>query len=230
WTRARRRRRVRGRPRRRDLAALDATLAEELATPRDRLAFLRAYLRGAAGLPGLARAARSVRRLAERLLRKRRIRELRQPPLEWGRQNLVWLRGGALCVTRAFRAELRGRLPEWLAPVASPGEVARTPVERSGGRKGLLIRRRQSRPLAWLGAWLRGRRLVSPELEQAGLLFRLQRYGVAAPRLLAAGQRHVRPWRTDSLLLLEPLQGTVPLAAWPASPGGRQRPPPAAPP
>jgi tRNA A-37 threonylcarbamoyl transferase component Bud32 len=225
WQRSCRRRTVSWAVRRRDLAALDATLAEELAGSRDRLACLRAYRRaaGAIGPPRLGAAARSIRRRADQLVRRRRIRELRQPPLAWGRQNLVWLDGEALCVTRAFRAELRGRLPEWLAPAAADHQtrcgVSRTQVERSGGRQGLLIRRHQSRPLAWLCAWLRGRRLVSPELEQAGLLFRLQRYGVATPRLLAVGQKHVRPWRTDSLLLLEPLQGTVPLAAWLASQG-----------
>ena len=130
-------------------------------------------------------------------------------------------------MTRAFRAELRGRLPEWLAPPAaahtSGSEVTRAPVERRGGRSGLLIRRHQSRPLAWLRAWLRGRRLVSPELEQAGLLFRLERYGVTTPRLLAVGQKHLRPWRTASLLLTEPVSGTAPLIAWLAGQGGELR-------
>ncbi len=218
WQRSRRRRRVSWSLRARDLAALDATLADDLASPRDRLAFLRAYLRaaGGVGLPHLAAAARAVRAGARHLLKRRRIRELRQPPLEWGRQNLVWLRGEALCVTREFRAELRGRLPDWLAlPGDAAAEpLAHTPVERTGGRKGLLIRRRESRPLAWLGGWLRGRRLVSRELEQAGLLFRLQRYGIVTPRLLAVGQHHRRPWRTDSLLLIEPVRDSVPLAVW----------------
>src|SRR5262249_39145984 len=45
WQRSRRRSRVRDRRRCRDLGALDATLAGELATPRERLACLRAYLR-----------------------------------------------------------------------------------------------------------------------------------------------------------------------------------------
>ena len=218
WQRSRRRRRVSWAIRCRDLAALDATLAEDLATSRDRLAFLQAYLRRACNtrLPHLAQAARSVRRQAERLLRKRRIRELRQPPLVWGRQNLVWIQGEALCVTREFRAELRGHLPPWLvnSPTQPGLAVARVLVERSSGRHGLLIRRQQSRPLAWLRTWLRGRRLVSPELEQAGLLFRLQRYGITTPRLLAVGQRHLRPWHTHSLLLIEPLSGTIPLASW----------------
>ena len=225
WQRSRRRRRVPWGVRCRDLAALDATLAEELASPRDRLACLRAYLRAAenVGLPRLAAAARAIRRRSDRLLRRRRIRELRQPPLAWGRQNLIWVHGEALCVTREFRAELRGRVPPWLAPTAPAAEPngppARTLVERSGGRTGLLIRRHQRRPLAWLRAWLRGRRLVSPELEQAGLLFRLQRYGITAPRLLAVGQRFPWPWRSHSLLLTESPRGAVPLTAWLAEQG-----------
>jgi tRNA A-37 threonylcarbamoyl transferase component Bud32 len=223
WQRSRRRQCMSWAVRSRDLAALEATLADELASPRDRIAFLRAYLRGdsRAGLPTLAEAARAVRAGARRLLKRRRIRELRQPPLEWGRQNLVWLRGEALCVTREFRAELRGRLPDWLAQPgeAAPTPLAHTPVERTGGRKGLLIRRHESRPLAWLRGWLRGRRLVSRGLEQAGLLFRLQRYGVVTPRLLAVGQRHPRPWQADSLLLIEPVRNAVPLVAWLAEQG-----------
>jgi tRNA A-37 threonylcarbamoyl transferase component Bud32 len=170
WQRSRKRPCVGWAVRRRDLAALDATLAEDLASPRDRLACLRAYLRAApgAGLPRVAVAARAVRRRAAALLGKRRMRELRQPPLQGGRQNLVWLQGEALCVTREFRAELAGRLPEWLtarATSSTPGAwVWRELVERTGGRHGLLVRRLGSRPLAWLGAWLRGRRLLSPEL------------------------------------------------------------------
>jgi tRNA A-37 threonylcarbamoyl transferase component Bud32 len=223
WQRSRRRRQVNWAIRHRDLATLDATLAEELASARDRLACLRAYLRGAgpARLPRLARAAHAIRSRARRLLARRRIQELRQPPLVWGRQNLIWVRGEALCVTREFGAELRGSLPDWLAlpdpESESCGEATGTLVERSGGRTALLICRSDSRPLAWLRARLRGRRLLSPELEQAGLLFRLQRYGIVTPRLLAVGQRHLRPWRTQSLLLLEPLRATEPLAAWLAS-------------
>jgi tRNA A-37 threonylcarbamoyl transferase component Bud32 len=220
WQRSRRRRRVGWAVRRRDLAALDATLAEDLAAPRERLACLRAYLRAAgrgAALPGLAAAARAVRRRSAALLRKRRMRELRQPPLEWGRQNLVWVQGEALCVTREFRAELGGRLPDWLTcggiPPALGAHVSRSTVGLPRG-PALLVRRRSCRPLAWLWAWLRGRRLLSPELEQAGTLFRLQRYGITTPRLLAVGQRHLRPWRAESLLLTEPPAGGVPLATW----------------
>src|SRR5439155_23963661 len=42
-------------------------------------------------------------------------------------------------------------------------------------------------------------------------LFRLKRYGVVIPRLLAAGQKHYKPWQTWSFLLIERLSGAVPL-------------------
>src|SRR5205807_933169 len=70
WARARRRWVLGWERRWRDLAALDATLADDLASPRERLACLRAYLRRQVGrrVPGLAVAARAVRRHARRLL------------------------------------------------------------------------------------------------------------------------------------------------------------------
>ncbi len=223
WQRSRRRRRVSWAVRLRDLAALDATLAADLVAVRDRLACLRAYLRhsaatGAADTPSLAEAVRTVRKRATALLRKRRIRELRRPPLESGRQNLVWLDGEALCVTREFRDELNGRVPEWLVlpgPSRRGGALVwHCVVSRAENRLARLVRRSGSRPLAWFWAWLRRRPLTSPELEQAATLFRLERYGVVTPRLLAVGQKTSRPGRTESLLLTEPVRGAVPFAAW----------------
>jgi Lipopolysaccharide kinase (Kdo/WaaP) family len=43
------------------------------------------------------------------------------------------------------------------------------------------------------------------------VLFRLQRYGVVLPRLLAAGQQNVKLWQTQSFLLTEPPREAVPL-------------------
>ena len=56
----------------RDLATLDATLADQLATPRERLRCLAAYLKSSPGAPPLCRVARAVYRQSARLLRKRR--------------------------------------------------------------------------------------------------------------------------------------------------------------
>jgi hypothetical protein len=51
-------------------------------------------------------------------------------------------------------------------------------------------------------------------LRQAGLLFRLQRYGVSTPRLLAVGQRWTAPGYLTSFLLIEPVRDATPLTAW----------------
>ena len=70
------------------------------------------------------------------------------------------------------------------------------------------------RSLAWLGDLLRWERPTSPELAQAGLLFRLQRHGVAGPRLLAVGQRQQGTGCTGSFLLTETPTDAVPLLDW----------------
>jgi tRNA A-37 threonylcarbamoyl transferase component Bud32 len=203
----------------RDLSALNATLADELATPRERLVCLRSYLHSTAAndvrVPRLARAARQVHGRAVCLRQRRRIQELCQQPLPPGVQNLIWLDGEALCVTQEFRAEVN-HIPEWLRlPVAwTETGVWRREVVPAQGMRALLVHRRSSRLFAWLWGLLRHRRLTSPELAQSGLLFRLQRYGIVTPRLLAVGQRCSWPWRTASMLLTEPLSGTMSLVDW----------------
>jgi hypothetical protein len=132
---------------------------------------------------------------------------VRQLPLATETQSIVWLDGETLCLTGRFHAELGGQLPDWLGRACRlPGRDQRprdVKFALPGGRGVRLVRRRQSRGLAWLWAGLRGGRMASPELELAGLLFRLERYGVPTPRLLAFGQRHSLPWRAESFLLTE---------------------------
>jgi tRNA A-37 threonylcarbamoyl transferase component Bud32 len=217
WMRAARRRRLSAARCCRDLAALDATLADELATARERLLCLRAYCRvRTAFVP--AWAAPLIRRHALRLLRRRRLGELRQPPLPAGRQQLV--RVDALCLNREFRDALQGKMPRWLT---LPGEATDTVVPVAPARQAALVRRHVSRPLRWLWGRLRGKPLLSAEVEHAGTLFRLERYGVRAPRLLAFGQRSPRPWRTESLLLTEVLADSVPPGAGLARQPSRER-------
>jgi tRNA A-37 threonylcarbamoyl transferase component Bud32 len=218
WQRSRRRRHLGQRQRWRDLAALHATLAAHLARPRERLACLRAYLRaGGQELDKreLRRAVRSIQRQADVLLLRRHVREQHQPPLGTGAQNLVWLDGEALSVTREFWSALGGKVPGWLLDSLPPGAgpAARLRVDLPGGGKGVRFRRRAFRPLGRLWDWLGRRPPRSPELRQAGLLFRLQRYGLRTPRLLAVGQRQ-RGLHLESFLLLEPPPHTVPLTTW----------------
>jgi tRNA A-37 threonylcarbamoyl transferase component Bud32 len=216
WQRALRAVRIGWCRRCRDLAALDATLADELATPRERLVCLLAYLRAVPAQDAGAVLAR-VRCQAGRFLLRRQVRELRQPPLATGTQNLIWLDGEALCVTREFWSSAQGRLPAWLAqrsPAEWHEEVTGTGVPLPGGGQAVLVRRRERRPVAALWAWVRRRPMTSPELRQASILFRLQRHNIPTPRLLAVGQRHLFGGRTESFLLTEPPAGAAGLPAW----------------
>jgi hypothetical protein len=71
--------------------------------------------------------------------------------------------------------------------------------------------------------WLWRRPPLSPEIYQAGLIFRLQRYGIPTPRLLAVGQRQSFPGRTASFLLTETPANSVSLTGWLAAAQGKQR-------
>jgi tRNA A-37 threonylcarbamoyl transferase component Bud32 len=230
WQRSQWQRKVSWARRCRDLAALDATLAVDLANPGDRLTCMRAYHQRAAGfspavrdespattLPdrrskpggaqGVKHLARIIRRLSLRLQQQRRIRELRRPPLPTAQQNLIWLDGEALCATRQFLDELGGAIPDWLRAIPRPQSANRleeAEVTLGPGRRGILISRRQSRLLSWLLAVGKRRSFPAPEFEQAGLLFRLERHGLVAPRVLAVGHRSPRPWHKESFLLTEP--------------------------
>jgi tRNA A-37 threonylcarbamoyl transferase component Bud32 len=219
WQRSRAYRNLSRQRRSRDLAATHATLAAELASPRERLECLRAYLRACRIQPcRLASWARRISRLSAGLLKKRHIRELLRPPLAPGTQNLIWLDGEALCVTREFDQEFQGRLPSWL-PRLPPRTTAgrhlhEMTVPLPEARLGRLSVRRESRPLRWLWSRLCGRRPASPELQEAANLFRLQRFGLPAPRLLAVGQRQNPPWRCQSFLLTEADRRVACLMDW----------------
>jgi tRNA A-37 threonylcarbamoyl transferase component Bud32 len=199
-------------PRRcRDLAALNATLATGLLSVSERILCLRAYLRacrrrGDGDGGGLLPVAFRVFRRSERLLQRRRIREMHQLPTV--KQQVVWLDGEALCVTPEFLAVLDGKIPYWLRLSGFPSRprqfLERRQVRLAGQDRLLLVRRRVIRPWAGLWTWLRGRRLTSPELGRAREIFRLQRAGVVTDTLLAFGQRCPAPWRIESLLLTQP--------------------------
>ncbi len=136
-------------------------------------------------------------------MRHRHIRDERDTPPPVAGQGIVWLDGEALCVTQEFWDELGGTIPAWLRLPPEGRGTTRRAVSLPGGRRGLLVRRWCDRPLAWLWSVLRRRPLLSPELRDAGRLFRMRKHGQAAPRVLAFGQRRPRPWRTESFLLTE---------------------------
>jgi tRNA A-37 threonylcarbamoyl transferase component Bud32 len=234
WQRTCQRRLVSWARRWRDLAALHASVADHLASPLERLVVFRAYLRATAQtrVPRAfwLGALTHIRGLTHRLRQKRRIREQHQAPLATGMQNLIWLEGESLCLTREFLEEIQ-RWGERAAQAllarlrsrenCEPSAVQRSTMALGQTRQGLLVVRRARQPLRWLAALVRGQRLASPELEQAVTMFRLQRFGVGTPRLLAVGHRHARPWSTESFLLTETPAGTMPLAEWLADQAGQ---------
>jgi tRNA A-37 threonylcarbamoyl transferase component Bud32 len=232
WQRARRHGRVGWTARWRDLANLDATLADNLASQRERLLALHSYLRASAtslerrcGLT-LASIAREIGRRTRKLLERRWIREMRQPPLACGAQNVIWVDGEALLMTREFREQVGGQAPPWLRCLAAAQDaasLARAKQQVEPHLRAQIITPWVSRPWCWLWSWLRRRPLVAPALESMKLIFRLQRYGVVVPRLLAAGQKTIRPWQLQSFLVTEVLADAVPLAEYLVSCSPRAR-------
>jgi hypothetical protein len=190
WQRTVGNRRVRWGVRIGELAALDATVADDLAAPRDRLACLRAYLRSAVGGRAVLRPwVDLIRRRTERLLHRRSVREQRRPPLQRA-QALRWIDGESLVMTRPVWRACRGRVPTWLAAVSrSAVPKPRESVLKWRGRTLVL---RQFPPMGRLRLWwnrLRGRHEVAAGPRLAGQFFRNERCGVPAPRPLAFGQR-----------------------------------------
>jgi tRNA A-37 threonylcarbamoyl transferase component Bud32 len=229
WQRSRRTKQLRARKRWRDLAALNATLAVALVTPRDRLACLRAYLRNGFppiqcrnGISSRKNAVTTIMRLTARLLQRRRIRESHEPPLPVSAQNLAWLDGEALCVTREFHSRLNGQVPRWLADwhrkhpdqPRPPQSLTEFTVTIPPGNTATLSCRRAVHPFRGLWNWLWKKPLRSPEVRQVGLMFRLQRYGIATPQLLAFGQKRSSPWGTQSFLLVQRPDGRIKLGEW----------------
>jgi heptose I phosphotransferase len=217
WQRARRVYALDRQARARDLAALHATLSEALASPRERLACLGAYLRQA-GIPEQRRVLlHAVEARARQLLRRRHIQEKRQAQPTAEPQAWICLDGEGLCVTPALarlasEEDLHGLTLE--RQPAAIGPLFRRWLALPGGLRGLLVRRRGRQLLAALWSRLSGRPLSSPEQRQAALLLRLERYAVPAPRVLALGQRRGPGGQMESFLLTEPATDAVHLEAW----------------
>jgi tRNA A-37 threonylcarbamoyl transferase component Bud32 len=221
WQRAHQWKKLPWARRRRDLACLDATCPASVASKRVRLACLGAYCEHLTG-PPWQKCAAEVRRLSLRLQSKPRIRAMQCLPLPSGAQNLIWLDGEALCVTQVFYEEFRGHIPECLRyRYAARNSLEHSRLPLGPGRIADLARRTAHGLGRWLVSW-RGR-LTAPEVQLAARLFRLERYQVPCPKLLAFGQRQ-RPWGQESLLLTEtpPIEQTL-FQALARCPSPRQR-------
>jgi len=174
-----------------DLAALAATLAPELASPRERLVFLRAYLgqSGHVDDPGtMRRALAGIGSIEKGLNRRRHVRAKRLPPLAAGAQSLTCLDGEALQVTAAYRALWPAFPPAWLTAPDFSGE--RT-VDLPDGSHGVLKCHRRRPEYG----------VISPERVEMSLLYRLERYGIEAPQVLAVGDRRLDSGEVVSFLL-----------------------------
>lgn len=216
WQRARRRSWVRRSVCLRDFALLHASVPPALAAPRERLACLSAYFRARSADVGAGRStaewATLIGRLAERVANRRAVREAHRPRRPSVNQRLRWLNADeSLCVTREFWIRSGEQIPDWLRSAASDcPDHARVVTLRW---QGFRVRLQQSPPLGWLQrcmARLRGRRVVARAVRDAGLLFRLERFGVPVPKLQAFGQRD----DGGGFLLTRPLHDSTPIKDW----------------
>jgi tRNA A-37 threonylcarbamoyl transferase component Bud32 len=183
----------------RNLAALDATLPEDVVSPRERLRLLRAYLGGARSLHG---AVERIKVHSAALRKKRRIRELLQrTPAD---QSIYWLDGEAFCVTGYALQTRKQTVLDLQQEIHEPQKRAATPADTT-----LITRTTPAAVQAFFGRSFR-----SPEVNQAGLLFRLQKYRIPAPRLLAFGQKRVAFGRWASFLFVENVPRCRPLNAY----------------
>lgn len=197
-------------PRRvRALAWLDATLADELVSERERGACLAAYLRHSRHRAGLRKIAAAVRHRSTNLLRRRAVQEARRPLLATEEQQLVWLDGEAICAVPSVAEELAR--PHWRSLLY--GGVAAQTVTLADGRSAWLVRRQGWAP-GRIISWLKRKAWRSPELRAARILFYLPRQRVPCVRLLAFGQR-LRPFApAQSFLLTERVPDARPLGDW----------------
>jgi hypothetical protein len=219
WQSARRTDRLGLRERLRAVAALDASLGDQLVSRRDRFRTLWAYLRVARRQgfrpPRFSVVARQVARLAAKAALRRSIRDQRQPVVTGSaEQRLVWLAGEAVCAVPDVaavwpRPAIAPPYYEWAA--ASDPSPRR--VHLPNGTPAELVRFTTFDPLGRVVAAARGRPWRSPGATLGRVLFHLQHYGIPAPRLLAFGQRLTGRMTAESFALYEPPAG-VPLEDW----------------
>lgn len=180
------------------LGALHASLAGELASPRERLRALAAN-RAVGGSVGVD----AIRHAAAKFAGRRSVREQLAPAAPV--QRLVWLAGEAVCVV----PEVADDCPR--PAIAAPfyGGPAGEFTLRFAGRDAVLVRGHSFAPLGRVRAWLRAMPWRSPGVTIGRVLFHLERHGVPAPRLLAFGQRLTGAARADWFALYEAPRGEL---------------------
>ena len=204
------------------LGQLDATLADDLATPADRLRMLAAYRRAVVqrrgttqGVPKLADLVKECRHQAERVRGRSSVAAQRQPVSPDRSQRLVWLAGEAVVVT----PELVGLWPTPAVrdpfypstPTPTPPAGHREWVTFPGRRNAVLVRFHTVARVGRMIAAVRERPWRSPGANAARMLFHLQRHGIPAPALLAFGQRTISTTTAESFVVAEPPADAVPV-------------------
>lgn len=204
------------------LGALTATLADELATPADRLRVLAAYRRAVArirgtskGVPKLAALVTECEYQAARVRDRSSVAAQRQPLSSAVPQRLVWLAGESVVVTPDLAESWPKpavRAPYYPAsPTPTPAGGQREWVTFADGRKGVVVRFHTVARVGRLLAAVRERPWRSPGATAARILFHLQRHGIPSPALLAFGQRTVSKAATESFVVAEPPADSLPL-------------------
>ncbi len=219
WQRGRRRK-MTWKARCQNLAALHFTLSRELLSSADRLVLLQAYFNfsrlDSSYFPRQKTWIKEILRQGRTLLKKRRIRELLCTSLDI-KPTLHWLEGEAFCVTSQFLQEGEGELShlkEWVYRETDLSEQrTRTSVTTQQGDRRLTVR--SASTIFSPGVrHLFEKPYRAPEVNQAGLLFRLQKQCLTTPRLLAFGQKQLRLNRWSSFLLTEVCPNTKSLQSW----------------
>jgi hypothetical protein len=194
----------------RDLATIAATLPPGFDAPGDFLPCVSAYLACAPNaVMTLERASDVVHREARRLRRQRHVRTKARALPVAERLSLVCLEGEALRVSPAFLYLWPDSIPPFVQPLP---DAKQTDFQLPNGGSGRLIRG-QHHP-RWYERLLPIRQRLSPEHEQMDLLFRLQRYGLEAPRVLAAGERVLADGSFDAFLFTRINSRAHPLDEW----------------
>ena len=196
----------------RQLAGLNASLADGLATPRERLRLAWMYWRTLGARPASTRFANFVRDILASSSRRANRSSSRDQRQLHPAPRLVWLADEAVCVIPELVAV-------WPTPaVCEPFYPTHAAIDEPStqewvtfpsGHRGLVVRFASTDPIGRFVAATRERPWRSPATVAARILIQLQRSGISAPRLLAFGQRFTSPISAQSFVLYEPVPKAV---------------------
>jgi tRNA A-37 threonylcarbamoyl transferase component Bud32 len=172
------------------LAKLHASLSDWQATERERCRVLWAALRSARRAGVLPERFSTIARKIDASSRSKRsrrsIQDQRHSVIHPTGQRLVWVADEAVCAIPSIAKNWPEPAVGYPYYFADPGTCE---IKLPNGQWAYLIRGQAVAPFGRLGARLRGRPWRSRGVTLGRLLFHLERYGIAAPKLLAFGQR-----------------------------------------